>query len=304
DIKLTLGIAGSILLLLLIFYYKRIYIPLVLFIPSLLGGLIAIAFIYLIKGSISAISMGIGAVLLGISIDYSLHILTHFKNNNDVKKLYRDVTLPVLMSSITTAIAFLCLLFLKSEALNDLGLFAAISVVTASVLALILIPLLYKAPSGEVIRETFIDRFAAIDLHKKIPLVIVLFGVFIIGLFFFTGVKFNTDLSALNYEPEEIRNKEQKVREIAGRASKSIYVISYGNSVDEALGHNNELYQELGDLEAQGVVSSFSSIGGLVLSTSSQLERIARWKEFWSPERMEQVESDLIELSSPYGFNP
>src|SRR5690606_8416677 len=175
DIKLTLGIAGSILLLLLIFYYKRIYIPLVLFIPSLLGGLIAIAFIYLIKGSISAISMGIGAVLLGISIDYSLHILTHFKNNNDVKKLYRDVTLPVLMSSITTAIAFLCLLFLKSEALNDLGLFAAISVVTASVFALILIPLLYTAPTGEVLRETFIDRFAAIDLHKKIPLVVVLF---------------------------------------------------------------------------------------------------------------------------------
>src|SRR5690606_22990555 len=299
DIKLTLGIAGSILLLLLIYYYKRIYIPLVLFIPSVLGGLMAIAFIYLIKGSISAISLGIGAVLLGISIDYSLHILTHFKNNNDIRKLYRDVTLPVLMSSSTTAMAFLCLLFLKSEALNDLGLFAAISVVMASLFALILIPILYKAPSGEVDRQTFIDRFASIDLHRKFPLVAGLFVIFIIGLFFFTGVKFNTDLSALNFEPEDIRNKEQKVKKIAGRASKSIYVISYGNSVDEALGHNNELYQELGNLEEQGVIHSFSSIGGVVLSTSTQLERIARWKEFWTPVRMGNTEKDLMKLSSP-----
>src|SRR5690606_24521441 len=128
--------------------------------------------------------------------------------------------------------------------------------------------LLYKAPSGEIIGETLIDKFASIDLHKKIPLVVLIFGLFIFGLFTFTGVKFNTNLSDLNYEPEEIRNKELRVREIAGRTSKSIYVISYGNNVDEALGHNNELYQELGNLEARGVVSSYSSIGGVVLSTS------------------------------------
>jgi uncharacterized protein len=262
DIKLTLGIAGSILLLLLIYYYKKIYIPLVIFIPSLLGGLTALAFIYLFKESISAISLGIGAVLLGISIDYSLHILTHYKNNNNIRKLYRDVTYPVLMSSITTAIAFLCLLFLKSEALNDLGLFAAISVVTASLFALILIPLLYRAPLNEEAKPTIIDKVASIDLHRKIPLVVSLFIIFIIGLFFFTGVEFNNDLSALNYEPKEIKQREENVREIAGRASKSLYVISYGNSVDEALEYNNELYQELRMLEEQGSVNSFSSIGG------------------------------------------
>lgn len=304
DIRTTIGIAGIILLLVLIYYYKKVYIPILVFIPSLLGGLTAIALIYLLKGSISAISLGIGSVLLGISIDYSLHILTHFKNNNDLRKLYSDVTLPVLMSSITTAVAFLCLLFLQSEALNDLGLFAAISVITASLFALILIPLFYKTPSGYEGKENFIDRFASIDLHKKRPLVLALVLVFIVGLFFFNGVNFNTNLSDLNYEPEEIRLKEQKVKEIAGRASKSIYVISYGNNVDEALGHNNELYRELGELKEEGMVSSFSSIGGVVLSTATQLERITQWKEFWTQKKISILENDLVELSSPYGFMP
>ena len=38
-------------------------------------------------GTISAISIGIGSVLLGITLDFSLHILTHFRNNSDIKEL-------------------------------------------------------------------------------------------------------------------------------------------------------------------------------------------------------------------------
>ncbi len=304
DIRFTLGIAGGILLLLLIFYYRKIYVPLLIFLPSIIGGLTAIAFLYLLKGSISAISLGIGAVLLGISLDYSLHILTHYKNKNNIKKLYREVTKPVLMSSITTAIAFLCLLFLKSEALNDLGIFAAISVVVASVFALILIPLLYNVPETETENPTFIDSIASVEFHKKTPLVVLVFILFSAGLFLFTDVGFTNDLSNLNYQPEEITEKEERVQEIAGRAAKSIYLVSYGNSVDEALEQNNNLYRELNQLEDQGEINTFSSIGGVVLSTITQLQRIEQWQEFWTSEKKEQVQQTLIAESSAYGFKP
>ena len=46
--------------------------------------------IVLIRENISAISLGIGSVLLGITLDYSLHILTHFKKNNDILYLGSD----------------------------------------------------------------------------------------------------------------------------------------------------------------------------------------------------------------------
>lgn len=304
DIRFTLGIAGGTLLLLLIFYYRKIYVSLLIFLPSIIGGLTAIAFLFLLKGSISAISLGMGAVLLGICIDYSLHILTHYKNNNSINKLYREVTKPVMMSSITTAIAFLCLLFLNSEALNDLGIFAAVSVVVASVFALILIPLLYKVPETETKNPNFIDSIASIEFHKKIPLVVLVFLVFLGGLFLFTGVEFNNDLSTLNYQPKEIKEKEEKIQEIAGRAAKSVFLVSYGNSVDKALEQNNRLYRELNLLEEQGEINSFSSIGGVVLSTSTQLLRIEQWQEFWTSLKKEQVQQTLIEESKAYGFKP
>lgn len=305
DIKLTLGFASGVLLLLLIFYYRRIYIPLILFVPSIIGGITAIAILYVFKGSISAISVGIGAILLGISLDYALHILTHYKNNNDLRHLYKDVTVPILMSSGTTAVAFLCLLFVKSEALNDLGIFAAISVLVASIVALILIPLLYNVPVEKVnSKETFIDKIAGIAYHKKPVLVIVVLILFVFSLFYFTKVQFNNDLSAINFEPKEIKNAEKEVQAIAGKAVKSIYLVTYGITTDEALEANNELYEQLNTLKKSGKIEGFSSIGGVVLSTNTQLEKIEKWKEFWTQERQEFLKTTLVAESSEFGFRP
>ncbi|TVZ27931.1 hypothetical protein JM83_3011 [Gillisia sp. Hel_I_86] len=305
DIKLTLGFASGVLLLLLIFYYKRTYIPLILFIPSIIGGTTAIAVLYVFKGSISAISVGIGAILLGISLDYALHILTHYKNNNDLDHLYKDVTVPILMSSSTTAVAFLCLLFVKSEAMNDLGIFAAISVLVASLVALILIPILYKVPKEKLtVKETFIDKIAGIAYHKKLPLVIIILGLFVFSLFYFTKVQFNNDLSAINFEPIEIKQAEKEVQAIAGNAAKSIYLVTYGITTDEALEANNELYEKLSLLKKSGELEEFSSIGGVVLSTNTQLEKIKKWKEFWTEERQEFLKKTLVAESSEFGFRP
>lgn len=281
DIKITIGIALGILLILLVFYYRKIYVPLLIFVPSIIGGITAIAFLYLLKGSISAISIGIGAILLGISIDYALHILTHYRNNSDLSQLYKDVTTPVLMSSATTAIAFLCLLFVHSEALNDLGIFAAVSVMVSSIFSLILIPLFYKAPKFVAAnKSTFIDKISAIDFHKKKALVIFMILLFLGGLFFFTKVEFNNDLSAINYQPAGIKQVEENIENIAGRAAKSIYLVSYGNSTDQALDYNNSLYNELNNLRNKGEITNFSSIGGVVLSTSTQLGKWNNGKVF------------------------
>ncbi|WP_037321743.1 MMPL family transporter [Salegentibacter sp. Hel_I_6] len=303
DIQLTLSIAFSILLILLILYYRRVYVPLLLFLPSLLGALTAISLLYFIKGSVSAISLGIGAILLGISLDYALHILTHFRNNANVKMLYKEVSKPILMSSFTTAIAFLCLLFLESEALNDLGIFAAISVISASVFALIIIPQFYKPPHNkEIQKANWIDNLAGNRFYQNKYLVAFVIFLFLGGIFFFTKVQFNEDLSQLNYEPEQIKKTEEKIKQISGEASNITYLVSYGNNIDEALEKNNILYQQLKELEEEGKIKSFSSIGGVVLSTDKQLERIETWEEFWTQSKKDSLKSNLIKESAKLGF--
>lgn len=304
DIQLTIGIAVSLLLLLLILFYRKIYVPLLLFLPSVLAGISAIALLSVFKGSVSAISLGIGAILLGVTLDYALHILTHYRNNRDVSQLYRDITKPILMSSITTAIAFLCLVFVKSEALNDLGIFAAVSVLLSSIFALILIPLFYHPAKHESNRSTFLDKIAGIDYSRVKPLVISLAVIFIISLLFFNRVKFNNDISKLNYEPTEIKKVENEVEALAGRSGKNVYMVAYGNTVDEALQQNNKLYQRLKELEKDGEIKNFSSIGGVILSTTTQGNKIETWDSFWNSSKTDSLQENLTGISSNYGFRP
>ena len=103
--------------------------------------------LYFYKGSISAISLGISSILLGETTDYSIYVLTHLRNNKDVKLLYKDITKPLLLCGITTSITFLCLFFIKSEALQDLGIFACFECGFDICFSLVLIPVLYKTNS-------------------------------------------------------------------------------------------------------------------------------------------------------------
>ena len=65
------------------------------------------------------------------------------QNKKDVKLLYTDISKPLILCGITTSITFLCLFFIKSDALNDLGIFASISVLSTTFFSLTIIPFLY-----------------------------------------------------------------------------------------------------------------------------------------------------------------
>lgn len=304
DIQFTVGIAFSLLILVFIFFYRKLYVPIILFVPTLLGGLLAVAVLYLVREEISAISLGIGSVLLGVTLDYSLHILTHIRNNETLESLYKDVTEPILMSSLTTALAFLCLLFLDSQALQDLGMFAAISVLGASVFALIFIPLVYRNPLSQKQQVNILDRVADYPFHKNKWLLIGLGAVLIMSVFTFHRVEFNRDISKLNYEPAEIKAAMQHLDELTDISAKSVYLATYGKSVEGTLQLNDSIHNTLESLKKEGKIGSFSSIGALVHSQRDQRENIAVWEKFWNESRIENTENDLVEIGAERGFKP
>jgi len=303
DIQFTVSIALTVLLIILIFFYRKLLIPIILLIPTLFGALLAIVVLYVVKGQISAISLGIGSVLLGITLDYALHILTHFKNNNDVKQLYKDVTKPILMSSITTAVAFLCLLFLKSEALKDLGIFASVSVISASIFALVFIPQVYRVKKlKQHPKKTIIDSAANYRFHKNKMLAGGLIILFIISVFTYKNVIFDQDITKINFQTDALKQTEKKLDKLMNFASKSIYVTAYGSTIDETLTVNDSIFKNLIALKKNNDIISISSIGSVVLSKKMQEEKINQWNSFWNLQKKTELQENLIESGTKLGF--
>ncbi len=304
DIQITVTIAMILLMTVFVVFYKKLTIPITLFVPTIFAGLLAIAVLSVIRTEISAISLGIGAVLLGVTLDYSLHILTHIRNNETMEELFESVSKPILMSSLTTALAFLCLLFVDSRALQDLGVFAAISVIGASVFALIFIPQAYKGTKQNTSTTTFFDKMASYDFHKNKILIAAIIGLLVLSAFTYQRVTFNKDISKLNFQPEAIKSAEASLDQLINISSKSLYVIAFGTNENEVLETNDAIFDQLQNLEKNQNILSFNSVAALVSSNKKQLEAIQIWDHFWTPEIRQQTQLNLVENGKKLGFKP
>ena len=305
DIQTTTMIAITLLMLILMVYYRKFFIPLIIMIPTIFGVLFAVALLYFLRGTISAISLSIGSILLGVTIDYALHILTHYKHNSDVRVLYKDITKPLIMSSTTTALAFLCLLFVNSGALQDLGIFAAVSVMVSALFSLLIIPHLYKPKnSKDTYHNTVLDKMAKFSFHNNKALIVISVIVIIVSFFTFNKVVYDKDISQLNYVPADIKLAERHLEGTTNVTSKSLYVTTYGSSAEEVLQNNNLLYTQLNTDKKSNKLLSYSSIGGIVFSEKEQQKKIDRWNNFWTSQRKQLIKSGLVAEGNKLGFKP
>jgi len=304
DIILTVSIAVFVLFLFLSFFYRRFDIFFIIFLPAAFGAAVSIAILYLLKGEISAVSLGIGSVLVGISIDYSLHIFTHFRSKNKAEHIFKDISLPILMSSITTAAAFFCLLFVRSDALKDLGMFAGISVLAAALFALIVLPHFLKKDkkNSEKKQYNLIEKFTAIPFHNNKYLIFIVLIITTASLFTFHKAKFESDMDKMNYMSPELKEAEKHLSEISNDALRKMYLVVTGKTLDEALAKNDFLNTEIRQLHKNNIVKNYSSVSYFIVSDSLQQTRINRWNTYFKNKNTDSLKQKIINYGKKYGF--
>ena len=92
---LTTTIAGALVLVLvflLLCFRRWNFIPLLL-LPVVFGTLFGLTMMYWLKGEFSLLALGIGGVVLGVALNYVLHVMTHHRYVNDPVQLLRDQVL-------------------------------------------------------------------------------------------------------------------------------------------------------------------------------------------------------------------
>jgi predicted exporter len=140
DTYFTQGITVLLLIVLIAMFFRKKRAPLLVMLPVVFGALFSLAIVNLIKGEISVIALGAGCVVLGIAVNYSLHVFNHYRHLPDIRQVIKDLAMPMTVGSFTTVGGFLCLQFVKSPMLRDVGFFAAFSLIGAALFSLILLP--------------------------------------------------------------------------------------------------------------------------------------------------------------------
>lgn len=301
---LTGAIVGSLILVLLVlFICMRNWntIPL-LVLPITFGALFGLNLMYFIKGQFSLLALGIGSIVLGVAMSYVLHVLTHYKYVGDAKQVLKDEVKPVLLGCITTIGSFMGLIFIKTDLLQDFGLFAAFSIVGTTVFSLIYLPHLMQLEKNKVNAKAFawIDKINNYPFENKRPLLYAIGAITLvcIGFYVAKGTDFDADMDNLGYIDERVSESKTLLRDKTYTGDQSTYFASQGKTMEEALENFQALSAKLDSLEKEGLVKDYTHTDMLFVPMKKQQERIEAWQRYWTPERLAKVRQ-LIKATAP-----
>lgn len=308
---LTTTITGALILVLifLLFCFRRLdTIPLLL-LPVIFGTLFGLAMMYWIKGEFSLLALAIGGVVLGVALSYVLHVLTHQKYVNNVEKMLRDQVKPVWLGCITTIGSFAGLIFINTSLLQDFGLFAAFAILGTTMFSLTYLPLMLK--EDKEYREGkegfgFIDKINDYPLDRKKPLLaaVILVAAVGIGAYLIGGTRFDADMHNLGYLDDMTEYSEQLLRDKTYTGDKTKYFASEGNTMEEAIENFAILDHKLDSLQQLGLVKSYTHTNQIFVPMRIQQERIDAWKAFWTPERLAKVRILIAQTAPQAELNP
>ena len=309
DTMLTQGITVLFIIVFLGIYFRKKRAPFIILVPVLFGALFALAAIYFIKGQISVIALGTGSVVLGIAVNYSLHVFNHYRHTRNIHEVIRDLAMPMTVGSFTTIGGFLCLEFVESEMLKDLGLFAAFSLIGASLCSLIFLPHFIASKKEQSTHQakiqqlSWIDRMASLRPEYNKYLVIVILLLTIVFGYWSTKVGFESDLQKMNFMSPKLKASEKKLNEINQYALQSVYLVTEGKNLNEALINNEKLVTKIQALEAKHIVRKYSGVSSLIISDSMQKARIGKWNNYWTAEKKQSLLETLNKEGAALKFS-
>ncbi|MFY0253894.1 1-acyl-sn-glycerol-3-phosphate acyltransferase [Chitinophaga sp. 30R24] len=307
DTFLTQGITVVLLIVLIALFFRRKRAPVLVMLPVVFGALFSLAWIYVIKGQIAVMALGAGAVVLGIAVNYSLHVFNHYRHSPDIREVIRDLAMPMTLGSFTTIGGFLCLQWVHSPMLHDVGLFAALSLVGAALFSLIFLPhwIVSRQPAQveATSHDNWLDKLSAYKPEQNKYLVGAIFLFTILFLYTARNVSFESDMMRMNFMTPELKAAETQLNAVNAYIAQSVYVVSDGKNLETALQQEEQLMPVIRELQEKGIVKKYAGVQALLLSNNEQRARIARWQQYWTTDKKQQLLQYLRTEGPKLGFS-
>ena len=290
--------------------YRRRWLAVVTFLPSLFGTLIAGTVLVLWTEHVSAIAIGFASMAIGITVDYGIYVVYHLDNaasdRQSAGKIVGRLVLPTAIGALTIIAAFTVLATSPMEGYQQLGLFGAVGVLMAATFALFILPLLVPPPKQNQVPKqlrftSWMETFHAWQRRKRPLLLLGVAVVTVVAIFGVKRLRFEGDLSKLNGITAATRADDQLITRTWGDALGMTLVVARGKTVDDALAQND---RAAALLAGQTNVSGIYSLASVCPSLATQAENIKRWQDFWTAERKAALQQTLQQVGGELGFRP
>ena len=295
DSMLSLTLALLLIITVLCYCFRKDLRAILLIVMTIVfGWLFALAVLRITIGGVSIIVLGIGSIIIGIAVNYPLHILYHQRYTSSTRQTLQEIVAPLVIGNITTVGAFLSLIPLDAIALRDLGVFAASMLVGTILFSILFLPPLMKQPAGLSAQTPRQQAISSSEIKPSLRYMAIGGIVLLSAVFWYVGrdMSFDADVSHINYMTSQQRADFAYLTSLTGETGLAdIYIVESQAEVTNP-----------GSFSNVATVQTVLSPWRWLPDKEEQQLRIVQWNTFWKSRR-EFILHQLQAESSKHGFS-
>lgn len=247
---------------------------------------------------VSGITLGFGAVLMGLSVDYGLHVFYGLQRGANPGQALARVARPILFCWLTTAGVFSLLLWSSLPGQRQLALFTISGLSAAMLLALVALPVFL--PAGNSLNAAW--RMGRLPAPGRTGRTLAFFAFIALVLAAATcwpAIRFDGRLQALGVAPQGLARAEKAIAASWGDVRGMAMVVSFGTDMEEALQESARIRDYLSQEAPKQRIVNLTTI---LPPLSAQQAAIRRWEAFWEG-RIGLLEREIIRQGAELGFS-
>jgi predicted exporter len=273
----VLSIVG--LLLLCVVVLRSVRLAFLVGIPIGCAMLCATATSLLIYGRVHGLTLAFGAALIGVCIDYVVHLYVH-----QVQHPHPDgpfgtldrIWPALLLGSGTTAVGFAVIAGSSFPGLREVAIFATVGVAGALLgTRWLLPPLLPKHPATNALRDRMCvllaAGFARLRRGRRASWVLLV-GALVVSAIGIPTVQWQDDMKQMGRLDPQMLAEDERVRARVAQLDQGRFVVAVASSEEDALRINDEVAQALQAAVEAGELGAYHSVASLLPSAARQQE--------------------------------
>ncbi|HRE87846.1 MAG TPA: MMPL family transporter [Myxococcota bacterium] len=260
---------------------------------GVIAGLSVGVFVF---GEVHGLTLAFVATLVGICIDYPLHLLTSHVLGGVGQRASQSlahVWSATWLSALTAVIGFGALAASSLPGLAEVGLVSVVGLISAVLVTRFVLPPLMPPPrsdhrGGQRVVALIERLLALLSERRRLLLVLLLLGALTI-IASFPFMRWAPDLSALHTRDPDILAEDTRVRARLATVEPGRLVVALGPTEEDALRINEAVGARLEALRASGVLGHYRSVSAWLWSSELQLRNRAALNEADLCERLPRV---------------
>jgi len=271
--------------LLFLAFFRSLRALALVMLPHALGVLLAATAGLAAFGHLNGLAIAFGISLIGVSIDYSIHLLNHHAlaaPGTPVASVVRRLRPSLLLGGATTIASLAGLAFGNFPGFYQMGVLATVGVAGALAVSLWLVPDLMGRQAATALSQRsarLLGRAVqGLRGHQR-ALLLVPLACTGLALWGVPRIQWVDDLAELQNVSPELIAETERVRSRLTGVDATRFLIAEGASAEAALAVNDRLARALPGLVERGALGGFRSLHAFLWSEELQRENLAALRD-------------------------